>query len=125
MRGEERRIFSHCGDKRGCLLRDTPVATGGQPPGEPQQNGTAGVLLSGAADLPSCGQAQRHRIVFGSVPQLLPLRHHAAPSPGAEAWIASAWTPPSSSPTSVALIMRWHSSRLFPRNASATICTLK
>jgi hypothetical protein len=50
---------------------------------------------------------------------------HAPPSPGAEAWMASAWTPPSSSPTSVSLIMRWRSSRLFPRNAAATICTLK
>ena len=40
---------------------------------------------------------------------------------GACAWIASACTPPASSAASVALIMRWRSSRLFPRNASATI----
>src|SRR5262249_6349884 len=52
-------------------------------------------------------------------------RRHAPPSPGAEAWMASAWTPPASSPASVSLIMRWRSSRLFPRNASATIYTLK
>ena len=41
--------------------------------------------------------------------------------PGALAWIASAWTPPASSPESVWLTMRWRSIRLFPRNASDTI----
>src|SRR5208282_420140 len=42
-------------------------------------------------------------------------------SPGAAAWMASAWTPPESSPASAVLIMRWRSSRLFPRKASDTI----
>ena len=42
-------------------------------------------------------------------------------SPGALAWIASAWTPPASSTASIWLIMRWRSTRLFPRNASDTI----
>ena len=42
-------------------------------------------------------------------------------SPGAEAWIASACTPPASSLASAALIMRWRWIRLFPRKASDTI----
>ena len=46
---------------------------------------------------------------------------HQSPSPGAAAWMASACTPPESSLASAALIMRWRSSRLFPRKASDTI----
>jgi hypothetical protein len=64
----------------------------------------------------------RCRVSFGAAGRA---DGHAPLSPGAAAWIASAWTPPSSSPTSVSLIMRWRSSRLFPRNTSATIYTLK
>jgi len=42
-------------------------------------------------------------------------------SPGAWAWMASACTRLLSSLASAILIMRWRSSRLFPRKASATI----
>ena len=49
------------------------------------------------------------------------VRRAACASPGALAWIASACTPPASSPASAALIMRWRSIRLFPRKASDTI----
>ena len=42
-------------------------------------------------------------------------------SPGACAWMASAWTRLLSSLASAVLIMRWRSSRLFPRKASDTI----
>jgi WD40 repeat protein len=66
----------------------------------------------------------RCRVSFGARPAGR-ADGHAPLSLGAAAWIASAWTPPSSSPTSVSLIMRWRSSRLFPRNTSATIYTLK
>ena len=48
-------------------------------------------------------------------------RAQALPSPGALAWMASACTPPASSPERVSFTMRWRSSRLFPRNASDTI----
>ena len=46
-------------------------------------------------------------------------------SPGARPGSPSACTPPASSLASVALTMRWRSIRLFPRNASDTIWTLK
>ena len=43
------------------------------------------------------------------------------PSPGAAAWMASACTPPASSPASAPLIMRWRSIRVLPLKASDTI----
>jgi len=49
------------------------------------------------------------------------VRQYARDPPPAPAWIASACTRLWSSFASAALIIRWRSSRLFPRKASDTI----